>query len=118
VPKGHANAAWFNLGSRPGDDGSAVITGHYGIWKNGMPTVFNNLYKLRKGDKLYVKDKKGITVTFIVRELRTYSPDDDASDVFNSSDGRSHLNLITCQGAWNKVSKSYPKRLVVFTDKE
>jgi len=118
VPKGPSNAAWFNLGPRPGERGSAVIDGHFGRWKNGQPTVFNNLYKLRKGDKIYVKDKKGATVAFVVRELRSYGGSDDASDVFGSSDSRAHLNLITCEGVWDKVSKSYSKRLVVFTDRE
>lgn len=118
VPKGLANAAWFNLGPRPGDNGSAVIDGHYGFWKNGTLGVFNNLSKLRKGDKLYVKDKKGATITFIVREARTYGENDDATTVFTSSDGKAHLNLITCEGILDKISKSYPKRLVVFADKE
>jgi LPXTG-site transpeptidase (sortase) family protein len=117
VPKGPYNAAWYKLSPRPGDIGSAVITGHYGVWKYGKPTVFNNLYKLRKGDKIYVKDKNGTTITFVVRELRTYGDNDDATAVFVSGDGKAHLNLITCQGVWNKVLKSYPKRLVVFTDK-
>jgi len=118
VPKGHSNGAWFNLGPRPGNIGSAVIVGHYGYWKNGTPTVFNNLSKLRKGDKLYIKDEKGIMITFVVRELRTYSPSDNTPEVFESNDGQAHLNLVTCGGVWNNVSKNYSKRLVVFTDKQ
>jgi LPXTG-site transpeptidase (sortase) family protein len=118
VPKGSVNTAWYNLGPRPGENGSAVITGHYGIWKNGTPTVFNNLSRLRPGDKIYVRDRKGITFTFIVREIRKYDPNANASDVFVSSDGKAHLNLITCSGFWSKVSKNYSKRLVIFTDKE
>jgi len=116
VPKGPYNAAWFNQSPLPGDAGNAVITGHYGVWKNGKPTVFNNLYKLRPGDKILVKNNKGVTLTFIVRKLQTYGDNDDASDVFISSDGKAHLNIITCQGAWNRTTKSYPKRLVVFAD--
>ena len=27
-----------------------------------------------------------------------------------------HLNLITCEGIWNKVNDTYPQRLVIFTD--
>jgi len=117
VAKGQSSAAWFSVGPRPGEIGNAVITGHYGVWKNGVPTVFNNLYKLRQGDKVYVKDKKGVTITFVVRRSKTYGQNDDVSEVFIASDDKSHLNLITCQGAWNKTTKSYPKRLVVFTDK-
>lgn len=117
VPKGPATVAWLNLGPRPGENGSSVISGHYG-WKNNKPAVFDNLYKLRKGDKLYITDNSGLTTTFIVREARRYDPKADASNVFASSDGKSHLNLITCEGIWNKLLKSYSKRLVIFADKE
>ena len=118
VPKNPSNAGWFNLGQRPGQIGSAVIAGHYGRWRNGKRSVFDNLYKLRKGDKLYIEDDTGTVISFVVRETRKYDPDADASDVFGSNDGKAHLNLITCEGAWNRISKSYPKRLIIFTDKE
>lgn len=117
VPKGPADVAWFDLGPRPGEDGNAVIAGHEG-WKNGIPAVFDNLYKLQKGDELYVEDEKGAITTFVVREVRMYGENEDASVVFGSSDGKAHLNLITCEGIWNAAQKSYSNRLVVFTDKE
>lgn len=118
VPKKGVNVAWFNLGPQPGENGSAVIAGHYGRWKNGEGSVFDNLNKLRQGDKIYIEDDKGTTLSFVVRESRSYDLNADASDVFYSNDGKSHLNLITCEGVWNAVSKSYSQRLVVFTDKE
>lgn len=111
VPKDPAYVAWFELGPRPGEKGSAVISGHSG-WRNGIPAVFDNLHKLQKGDKVYVENGKGVITSFVVRELRTYGENEDASDVFGSSDGKAHLNLITCEGVWDKVSKSYSKRLV------
>jgi sortase A len=116
TPKGPTNAAWFNASPRPGDTGNSVIVGHFG-WKNGIPAVFDNLHKLQKGDTLSVQGEKGTTIIFIVRESRTYGPDEDATDVFRSRDNKAHLNLITCQGAWNSDQKSYSKRLVVFADK-
>lgn len=117
APKDPAKVAWFNLSPRPGDNGSAVIAGHYG-WKDGIPAAFDNLHKLVKGDKLYVKDGKGTATVFVVTGVQTYGKNEDASNVFISNDGKAHLNLITCEGIWDKVSKSYSKRLVVFTDKE
>lgn len=117
VPKDPADVAWLQIGNRPGDIGSAVIAGHYGRWKNGEGSVFDNLKKLNKGDQLYIEDDKGTTITFVVRENRSYEADADASNVFTSSDGKSHLNLVTCQD-WDEVSESYFKRLVIFTDKE
>ncbi len=116
VPKNFTDAAWFNLGPRPGEEGSAAIAGHYGR-KNNKGSVFDNLHKLRKGDKIYIENEDGIPIPFVVRKFRTYGQYEDALDVFDSSDGKAHLNLITCNGVWNKVSKTYSKRLVVFTDK-
>jgi len=117
VPKGPVKVAWFNLGPRPGENGSAVIAGHYG-WKNNIPAVFDNLHKLRQGDKIFIEDDKGSVTSFIVREIRIYGKDWDASGVFGSSDGKAHLNLITCTGVWNKAEKTRSDRLIVFTDKE
>ncbi len=117
VSKGPDDVAWYNLGPRPGEIGSAVMVGHYG-WKNSIPAVFDNLSKLKKGDKIYVKDEKGATVTFVVNKVQTYGENQDASDVFYSNDGQAHLNLITCGGTWNKITKSYSNRTVVFTNME
>lgn len=117
VPKGPNEVAWFNLGSRPGESGSAVIAGHYG-WKNNIPAVFDNLHKLRKGDKISTEDEKGVITAFVVREIQTYGKDEAAPDVFGSDDGKVHLNLITCAGVWNKAEKTRSERLVVFADKE
>ncbi len=117
VPTEAQNAAWFNLGPHPGQNGNAVIDGHLN-WTHGTAAVFDNLYKLRPGDKLSVEDEEGRTTTFVVREFRIYDQNQDASDVFGLGDGQAHLNLITCEGLWNKVERSYPNRLVVFTDRE
>lgn len=116
TPKDINNVAWYNLGPRPGDIGSAVIAGHYG-WKDGKSSVFDNLYKLQIGDKIYIENEKGKVISFIVRKIQKYDSGADAFDVFSSSDGKEHLNLITCLGTWNKTLKSYSKRLVIFTDK-
>lgn len=117
VPQGPSNVAWYNLGPRPGEVGSAVIDGHYGF-KNGIPAVFDNLYKIKIGDKVNVLDNKGVITTFIVRKIAKYDPSADATQVFTSTDGKAHLNLITCTGTWNSVLQSHNSRLVVFTDKE
>lgn len=117
VPKDPANVAWFNIGARPGDVGSAVIAGHFGVLGNGEGSVFDNLKKLKKSDKIFIENDKGATIAFVVRENRNYDADADASSVFTSSDGKSHLNLVTCQG-WDKVSENYTKRFVVFADKK
>ncbi|MDP2599084.1 MAG: class F sortase [Candidatus Liptonbacteria bacterium] len=96
VPIGSINVAWFSLGPHPGQVGSAVIGGHFGI-TNGVPFVFYNLDKLRSGDKIYIVDDKGDTLAFVVRSLKSFDRNADATPVFTSNDGLAHLNLITCE---------------------
>ncbi len=117
TPKNLINVAWFNLGPSPGEIGSAVIVGHHGL-KNAEPGVFTNLYKLRKGDKLYIENADGSKINFIVRESKTYLNSSSAAELFTSNDLKAHLNLVTCSGIWDEINKSYSDRLVVFTDKE
>lgn len=115
VPAGSANVAWFSLGPHPGDSGSAVIGGHFGI-SNGVPWVFYNLDKVKSGDKVYIINDKDQTLAFVVRRIQSFDRNGDSTSVFTSSDGIAHLNLITCEGIWNQVNGTYPQRLVVFTD--
>lgn len=118
IPKNPDQVAWYELGPRPGDNGNAVIAGHHGHWKNGDGSVFDNLDSLESGDTLYIKDKKGTTITFVVQKSEILDPNSDASEVFVSNDGKSHLNLITCIGKWDEISQTYSKRLVVYTNKK
>jgi LPXTG-site transpeptidase (sortase) family protein len=110
-----AKTAWYKLGPKPGEKGSAVIAGHYGR-KDGQESVFSNLHSLQRGDTVSVYDDKGVGLDFIVKEIRKYNFDADATEVFRSSDGKAHLNLITCDGPWNNALRTYSDRLVVFTD--
>lgn len=115
-PKDITYAGLYNLWPIPWEEGSAVIDGHFG-WINKKPAVFNNLFKLQKWDEIYFHDKKGNIITFIVNKIKIYNQNEATADIFNSNDWKSHLNIITCEGIRDKTKKSYPNRLVVFTDK-
>jgi LPXTG-site transpeptidase (sortase) family protein len=107
--------AWYRLGPKPGEIGSAVIAGHYG-WKNSHGSIFNNLHTLTKGDEVSTYDQNGVKQTFIVQATQIYDPQADATKVFTSTDKKAHLNLVTCEGTWVNNKDSYSNRLVVFTD--
>ena len=115
VPDNSYDVGWFELGSRPGEMGSAVIAGHLD-GKSGEAGVFADLDRLKPGDKIYIEDDGGRSIVFTVRESRTYVPG-FANEIFSANDGK-HLNLITCDGVWNNSKKSYSKRLVVFADED
>lgn len=116
VPKDPLNAGWYALGPKPGEKGSAVIDGHVN-WYYGATGVFKDLKKVKPGDKIMVQDEKGVTTSFVVREIRKFDAAADATAVFRSADNKAHLNLITCDGTWNKLTQQYSERLVVFADK-
>lgn len=115
VPKNPFDTAWYGLGARPGEAGSAAIAGHVD-WEKG-PAVFANLHKVKQGDRIEVRDDNGGVILFVVRGSRRLHADADATDVFTSRDGKAHLNLITCAGSWDKQAKQYSERLVLFADR-
>lgn len=113
TPSNVGDVGWFDLGPRPGESGNAVIAGHFNGELN-EEGVFAKLHQLKDGDQIYVLDSNGTTFTFKFRESRRYDPG-YAEEVF-ALDRGIHLNLVTCDGIWNEVEKSYSKRLVVFAD--
>lgn len=113
VPSNITNVGLYSRGPKPGETGSAVISGHFN-GANGEAGVFFDLNKLKEGDKVYIEDDKNVTATFVVKETKSYDPG-YADEVFLRADGK-YLNLITCEGSWDFSRKIYNKRLVVFTE--
>lgn len=114
APNTNDIAGWYKYGPKPGNDGSAVLGGHFGV---GEQAIFTDLNQLDKGDTLSIIDDQGQRASFVVREVRTYAQDSQPNEVFNSLMG-AHLNLITCDGAWESGKRTYSQRLVIFTDRQ
>ncbi|HLD70337.1 MAG TPA: class F sortase [Negativicutes bacterium] len=113
VTEGAKNVSWFSAGPRPGEQGSAVISGHTGIWRNGTSSVFDRLHTIRAGEKISVTDQQGTVRTFIVQETRVYGKDEVVPEIFNQS-GKAYLNIITCHGQYLPSQQTYSQRFVVF----
>lgn len=115
VPKEAANVGWYNLGPRPGEAGSAVMAGHLDD-PSGNPAVFWDLKKIKIGEKIEVTDENGEKHTFTVTSVKTYPWNDfPLQEVFADSSG-TKLNLITCGGEFDKNSKNYSERTVVYAE--
>jgi len=114
VPKNAVDTAWYKPGYKPGMKGSAVIDGHLDR-VTGAPAVFWNLKELTPGDRISVAEDNGKTYTFTVTQISRY-PDANfpIKEVFAASDVPM-LNLITCNGTWDKNTKNYSDRLVVYS---
>jgi nanoRNase/pAp phosphatase (c-di-AMP/oligoRNAs hydrolase)/sortase (surface protein transpeptidase) len=114
IPKNDWNVGWFNLGPKPGETGSAVIAGHLD-GQTGKPAIFWNLNQLQNGDYIFIIGDDGSKRRFRVIGLEQYDTKNAPLEkIFGAQDG-AYLNLITCDGIWDKQEHNYDKRLVVFT---
>lgn len=114
VPKNADNVAWYDLGYKIGSNGSAVIAAHYDK-VDGSAAVFYHLANLTTGDTVKVTDDQGNTLTYTVTDSEAYPFDNfPLQQVFNTK-GTPRLNLITCDGTWERSRHTYDKRLVVYT---
>lgn len=115
IPKKDEDVAWYNLGAKPGERGNAVMAGHLDT-KTGAPAVFYNINKLKPGDEISVRSKDGKIYKYFVTEVKTYELEKfPLVEVFGAGD-KARLNLITCEGNYNKSSKLYSHRLVVYSE--
>ena len=113
VPKNDYNVAWYNLGYRPGEQGSAVMAGHFDT-RSGGPAVFYKLAQLQQGDEISVTYPNGQEYTFTVTESSRYPFNNfPLQRVFNTK-GQPTLNLITCDGVFDSSARNYSERLVVY----
>lgn len=115
VPKNADNVAWYNLGYKVGDNGSAVIAGHYDK-VTGAPAVFYRLSSLQPGDEISVTSEENITFTYRVTDMQSYHHQDVPLEKIFNTPGKPTLNLITCEGIFDKTTNLYSKRLIVYSE--
>lgn len=114
VPLHALDVGWYRLGFKPGEKGSAVIDGHYDT-VTGAPAVFYYISSLTPGQRIDVTDTSGKTYIFSVTYVTSYPYDQlPLRQIFDTTD-KPRLNLITCNGTWDKLSKNYSQRAVVYS---
>ena len=113
VPQNPDQVGWYGIGATPGERGNAVISGH--LDDRAGPAVFWQLDQLTVGDEVMVVDVTGATHTFAVIETARYAQDAAPLDKIFGFDLERDLNLITCDGVWNRKTQRYGERLVVYT---
>jgi len=117
TPKNFTDVAWYSLGVKPGEAGSAVFAGHVNN-ALGMAGVFEHLTDISIGDKVIVADTGVRTLTYIVHGVDLYQVDAAPSETIFKTEGPSQIALITCEGVWDEDAHSYTKRLVVTANLE
>ncbi len=110
VPNPH-QVGWYQHGSTPGTDGAAVLAAHVDL--GHIPGVFYDLDAVLVGDRIYVDFDDGTSRAFDVVDEVLYDksalPEDD---LFRRS-GDPLLQLVTCGGSYDPVTRHYLGNRVV-----
>lgn len=113
VPKTAEEVAWYQPGTTPGNNGNAVLAGHYD-WTHG-PAVFYRIGELQPNDTITVTDAKNQSWVFTVMEIASYPANNFPTEKVFAQSSSHFLNLITCDGTFDTNTKSYANRIVVYT---
>ena len=111
-PANPDNVAWYELGSRPGTLGNAVIAGH--LDSETGPAVFYKVDTLMPGDRITVTDADDRQHTYTVQSKQTYATAEFPMDEVFGPTSVPHLNLITCGGLFDNQTKEYSHRTVIY----
>lgn len=115
TPADYWDVGWYRHGTRPGDNGRAVIAGH--LDSQDGAAVFYDISLLQPGDQIRIllggPDGERI---FTVRETAQYpAADAPVEHIFGPSD-HPELVLITCDGDFQGSDAGYSDRFVVYAD--
>lgn len=113
VPLDYQKPGWFKYGPTPGDTGSSVILGHVDSFDG--PAVFYQLHALAAGDRVEVTLADGATARFEVARLATYPKEEFPAEEVYGEHGYSALQLVTCGGEFDPVTRSYESNVVAYT---
>src|SRR3989338_2469905 len=115
TPQNFDNVAWYQDGPKPAEPGNAVIAGHFDK-VTGAPAVFYNLTSLQVGDLISTIAEDGKVYTFAVTNKKIYPYNQvPLYDLFGEYKSK-RLNLITCEGIFNRKTQNYSNRTVIYSD--
>ncbi|MFD9287735.1 class F sortase [Streptomyces sp. NPDC060030] len=100
-PAGNRNlAGWFEGGTPPGTQGTAVVAGHVDDAEG--PSVFYSLGSLKKGAEVEIDRRDGRTAVFSVDAVEVYENDAFPDQRVYGATPDASLRLITCGGGFSR----------------
>ncbi|HYE22717.1 MAG TPA: class F sortase [Verrucomicrobiae bacterium] len=116
VPDDPDNAGWYKPGPEPGENGRAVIVGHYDSEKG--PALFYKLGNLQPGDRIIIVKNDGSKIFFTVDRKASYNQNNFPTDLIYGDSETPELRVITCSGKYDRRTGLYTQNLVVFASYE
>jgi LPXTG-site transpeptidase (sortase) family protein len=113
APSNIYNTGWYDQSARPGENGAVLLDGHYsGI--RGL-AVFRNLKNLQPGSRIEIERGDGHKFGYRVVSVKSFGKDDlDMKQaVVSAKPGVNGLNIITCDGHFNRATNMFDNRLLV-----
>lgn len=112
VPEDFSVTGWFRHGSRPGQQGPAIIAGH--VDSTTGPAVFYRLRELQPGQRIRVAAPDGAAVTFAVQRVGQYPKEAFPTEAVYAFTEDPALRLVTCGGPFNETIGHYEHNVIVF----
>lgn len=117
APETAWGVGWYRDGTIPGSgSGAALVDGHVNDAFN-TPGVFYELSSLTHGDKVTIIRGDDSELHYqVVKVSEEPLKNIDMKRVLSSVEpGKEGLNLITCGGKYDKATRTYANRVVVYT---
>lgn len=115
IPEDVNVVGWYEPGVRPGQEGTAVLSGHVDSREQGRGV----LYDLRTsdvGDLIVTSGERGEPVEWrVVARTRYGKAELPIADIF-VRDGPTRLVVITCGGEFDAATRSYSENIVVYAE--
>ncbi len=118
APKNIHDVGWYNGSAKPGvKAGASLLLGHVSGWT--APGIFKNANKLVAGDSIEIERGDGEKINYKVTRVQEYPLESIKMGEILSADvvGENDLKLMTCSGNYNKDTKLYDHRMVVYAKK-
>jgi sortase A len=110
VPEDVMEIGWYNKGARPGEKGNVVLAGHVDNYLG--KGVFFDLEDVSLDDEVVLSDSEN-SLRYKIVKIESYPYDDGPIEEIYGFTSQKRLQLITCTGWFNPLTKNHEERLVV-----
>ena len=110
VPEDVMKIGWYTKGARPGEKGNVVLAGHVDNYLG--KGVFFDLEDVALDDEVILSDSEN-TVRYKIVKIESYPYDNGPIEEIFGFTSQKRLQLITCTGWFNPLTKNHEERLVV-----